>query len=389
MKILYLTTPSYFDLEISYIRELSKLAEVKIIMFVAPICMKSSAFSLDKIMNRVDIISALDYPGMDKYDYMINRSQWYIANDITNFSIRTSFILSKKIKAFVNNFKPDIIHNTSVGALSMMLTPMLGKRIPKILSIHDVVSHDDTKSMKSRIKDFLMKGLIGNYHNILLYSKISDDIIEKRLGKLPHKLYHSTLGPYDFLRNYPEEENKYGKYVLFFGRIDYYKGVDVLIEAYKNSELRHLGVKLVVAGKDLIHVTDEIDDESIIVLNRYIENDELANLIRHCLFVVLPYRTATQSGVTKSSFALNKPILCTDAGNLPQEVIDDKYGKVVKAGDAIDLSKGLSWMGQHEAELKRFSNNIEADWNSTGSNSWSVIIKEMYENVYLGLGKPE
>ena len=93
--------------------------------------------------------------------------------------------------------------------------------------------------------------------------------------------------------------------------------------------------------------------------------------------------------MTKSSFALNKPILCTDAGNLPQEVIDDKYGKVVKAGDAIDLSKGLSWMGQHEAELKRFSNNIEADWNSTGSNSWSVIIKEMYENVYLGLGKPE
>ena len=382
MRILYLTTPSFFDLEISYIRELSKLAEVKVIMMVAPICMKSSAFSIDKIMPSVDIIPAVRYHGMEKYGDMINLEQWYIANDITDFSLKTSFILAKKINAFIKAYKPDIIHNTSLGTVSTFLTMLLDYRIPKILSIHDVVPHGKEKTLKRKIKDFLLTCQIKKYKNLLLYSTISDKILESRLSNISYRLYHSRLGAYDFLTFYPECVNQYGEYMLFFGRIDQYKGVDILLEAYKKSELQRLDVKLIIAGKDLTHITEQINDDNIIVLNRYIENDELSNLIRHSLFVVLPYRTATQSGVTKSAYALNKPILCSNAGNLPIEVIDGKYGRVVESCDVEKLSGALKWMVLHKDELGRFSKNIDVDWNGNGCNSWATISKDMYDNVY-------
>ena len=67
MKILYLTVPSFFDLEISLIRELKKLVDIKAMMIVSPESMHSSAFSIDKMDGRCDIIPASEYGGMEKY----------------------------------------------------------------------------------------------------------------------------------------------------------------------------------------------------------------------------------------------------------------------------------------------------------------------------------
>ena len=84
MKILYLTVPSFFDLEISLIRELKKLVDIKVVMIVSPESMHSSAFSIDKLDERCDIIPATEYRGLEKYANMINLNDWYIANNPDN-----------------------------------------------------------------------------------------------------------------------------------------------------------------------------------------------------------------------------------------------------------------------------------------------------------------
>ena len=156
----------------------------------------------------------------------------------------------------------------------------------------------------------------------------------------------------------------------------------MLIESYRKSNCKQHGIKLIIAGKDLINVTTNIADSSIIVINRYIENDELSRLIRNSMFVVLPYRMATQSGVTKSAYALNTPILCTDVGNLPNEVIDGKYGRVCLADNIDSLMDCINQMIASPSEIIKFSENIASDWSGDGENSWKNIAYDMYTNVY-------
>lgn len=381
MRILYITVPSFFDLEISYIREISKIAEIKVILCLAPISKKSSAFSLDEILDIIDIIPAADYPGMHKYSGLIDLNVWHIANNPTN-SIVDSFKLARKIKTFIKDYNPDIIHTTDYGKQMSILYSILNKDYPQIISIHDVVPHNTLSGLKKFISEIHWKYVIKKFTNILLFSHIFDDIINQRLRNVKHTIYHSILGSYDFLTNYGCANNNYDQYILFFGRIDHYKGVDVLIESFHKSNCKRHGIKLIIAGKDMINITTNIEDESIIVINRYIENEELSSLIRNSMFVVLPYRMATQSGVTKSAFALNKPILCTDAGNLPNEVIDGKYGKVCLADNIESLTNGINQMIASPSDIIKYSDNIANDWSGDGKNSWKKIANDILINVY-------
>ena len=148
------------------------------------------------------------------------------------------------------------------------------------------------------------------------------------------------------------------------------------------SNCKNHQVKLVIAGKDIDgNVLYDVQGEDIIILNRYIENCELATLIANSLFVVLPYKSATQSGVTKSAIALDKPMICTNVGNLPNEVIDGRYGKIVSPNDTDSLCKGINYLLENPNVVEEFAKNIHSDVE-TGNNSWKSITLDIVTNVY-------
>ena len=100
MELLYLTVPSYFDLEISLIRDLSRYCKVKVLVVVSPESQKSSAFVLDKLKDKVGIYPWSSYEGLKKYANMINQEQWFIANNPDN-SLISGFLLSRKINRWI------------------------------------------------------------------------------------------------------------------------------------------------------------------------------------------------------------------------------------------------------------------------------------------------
>lgn len=103
-------------------------------------------------------------------------------------------------------------------------------------------------------------------------------------------------------------------YVLFFGTIDHYKGVDDLVEAYLKSECRKK-YKLVLAGRGQLELTDSTD---IIWLNRFIQDEEIKDLFKKAKIVVYPYRNITMSGVLSLAFYFGKNIICSDLGFFKQ-----------------------------------------------------------------------
>ena len=123
--------------------------------------------------------------------------------------------------------------------------------------------------------------------------------------------------------------------ILFFGTVDHYKGVDLLIEAY-DQKVFHDKHKLVIAGKGRHYVTD---NKNIIRLNRFIEDAEVRDLFTKAAIVVYPYRSATMSGVLSLAFYFRKKVVMSDVPFFKEYANRDSL--FFKAGNVEDLADKL------------------------------------------------
>ena len=127
------------------------------------------------------------------------------------------------------------------------------------------------------------------------------------------------------------------QYLLFFGLVRKYKGLDLLLQALANEKLAHLPLKLIVAGEfydDFEPYRQLVDDlgisDIVIMTNEFIPNAEVVHYFCAADLVVQPYRDATQSGVTQVAYHFDKPMVVSNVGALPEMVPDGKAGYVVE-----------------------------------------------------------
>jgi glycosyltransferase involved in cell wall biosynthesis len=136
------------------------------------------------------------------------------------------------------------------------------------------------------------------------------------------------------------------KYALFFGFIRDYKGLDLLIDAMKTvSE----DVELIVAGevygsfqKYEQQIAQAGLSNRIHVFNRYISDAEVAQFYGAADVCVLPYKSATQSGITAISFHFEVPIIATNVGGLAETVKHQKTGVVVDSPDSSLIATAIN-----------------------------------------------
>lgn len=125
------------------------------------------------------------------------------------------------------------------------------------------------------------------------------------------------------------------RYALFFGLIRDYKGLDILFDAW--AQLKAKGViankKLIVAGEFYTAKERYYDQikrlavgDDIIMHDHFIDDSNVANYFSLSDFVVLPYHTASQSGVTQIAYNFCTPMIVTRVGGLPEIVPDGRVG---------------------------------------------------------------
>lgn len=126
-------------------------------------------------------------------------------------------------------------------------------------------------------------------------------------------------------------------YLLFFGLVRKYKGLDLLLMSLASRKLEHLPLKLIVAGEfydDFEPYSKLVDDlgisDKVIMTNEFIPNAEVLRYFCAADLVVQPYRDATQSGVTQVAYHFDKPMVVSNVGALPEMVPDNKTGYVVE-----------------------------------------------------------
>jgi D-inositol-3-phosphate glycosyltransferase len=135
------------------------------------------------------------------------------------------------------------------------------------------------------------------------------------------------------------------RYVLFFGLIRDYKGLDILLEAMADPRLRSAGVTLLVAGEFYADpgpyhqlIADLALEEHVVLKTQFIPDDQVADWFNAADLVVQPYKSATQSGVTQIAYHFHKPMVVSNVGGLPEMVPHDVAGYVVepKADEVAD-----------------------------------------------------
>jgi len=134
-------------------------------------------------------------------------------------------------------------------------------------------------------------------------------------------------------------------YILFFGLIRDYKGLDLLLEAF--STIENKKIKIIIAGEYYADKTPyqkliqklNLEDK-IVEVDKFIPDSEVNYYFSACDVVVQPYKSATQSGVTQIAYHFNKPMIVTDVGGLKEMCPDGKVGYVV-APTADEIKKAI------------------------------------------------
>lgn len=130
---------------------------------------------------------------------------------------------------------------------------------------------------------------------------------------------------------------------LFFGRIMAYKGLDLLLEAWHELRQAQPQAELVIAGAgDMAPYAQQLASLSgITCVNRWIDDTEMPRFFAAADAVVLPYREASQSGITCQAYAAGLPIIATPVGGLVEQVVAGKTGLLAAAVSAPALATAM------------------------------------------------
>lgn len=249
----------------------------------------------------------------------------------------------------------------------------------KIISIIDNIIPHEKRAGDRILANYFVKAVDGF---VAMSKSVLNDLetFDKKKPKVfcPHPLYDN------FGEIIPKEnaKQKLGldaslKYILFFGFIREYKGLDLMLEAFAKCVERDKSLRLIIAGefytdsKPYFEIIKKHKLEDLVLMhNDFIPDEKVAAYFCASDIVVQPYKDATQSGVTQIAYHFNKPMIVTNVGGLAEIIPDGKVGYVVKP-DFADIADAISKFYQLDKE-KEFSENARIEKEKY---SWDNMIK--------------
>ena len=243
-------------------------------------------------------------------------------------------VLANKIADEVPNF----VWFTDSTILTYEISILLKKRgIRSIVTFHDAAGFHPTN--KRSLKRCLHNMVLNTYAKIsikgtdvlLTLSKRSQQAMKERYPSSSSKVRMMNLGAHipDVLPKCPQEliDENTDDFLLFFGRIDKYKGLKTLFEAYiVDDELP----SFVVAGSGkMLEEEQKLANRTRgTIINRFITDSEMLWLFQHSMALILPYIEATQSGIIPIAYHYGKPVIVSNVEGLTQFVEEGKTGYI-------------------------------------------------------------
>lgn len=215
---------------------------------------------------------------------------------------------------WINSKRFDVIFFESIHVWNLLLMVLCHKNACIYQVIHDFIPHFGDKHIKAV---YLMNKIICKLADIIVLFN------RKYLEKLTelYKIPQSRVAYINMWRRFPTfTEPRYTGRVLFFGRINPYKGVDNLLEIVRLCK----SIQFDVVGRIDIQVKEAVEElgkESNVTLNNgYVTNEDMERVFINADWVILPYHSATQSGVVIDAYRYARPVVAFDVGAISEQI---------------------------------------------------------------------
>lgn len=206
--------------------------------------------------------------------------------------------------------------------------------------VHNATTHDAFPLQRS-----LSRWVLGRCDGLVCHAAAVADELERIVG--PTEVVVTPMPPHLEVAVTPLPPRSDVR-LLFFGFVRPYKGLDVALDALALLRRRGVRVRLTVAGEvwgpvgewhDRIAaagLTDQVDMQA-----RYVPDDEVSGLLAEHHAIVLPYRSASQSGIVPVALAAGRPVIATAVGGIPEVVSEGFNGCLAAPGDADSLAAAI------------------------------------------------
>jgi glycosyltransferase involved in cell wall biosynthesis len=286
----------------------------------------------------------------------------------------------------IRGVRPDVVHVTGPHIWNIpLLRAMHDTGIPVVHTLHDLDPHGGM--LYGLLLHAWNRGVLRLADHILVHGfcyldrLLGTGMPAERLTCTPllHLfLGHTRLGEVEHLAR----SVRYEPSVLFFGRLERYKGVDHLLTAWAMMDgCDGKDARLILAGSgDLERLWPGPLPPGVEVHNHRIEDDQAVELFRRCGLLALPYMGATQSALIPAAYFFRKPVIAAPSGALDEYVEDGKTGWVVGPEHPPSLSRCLCAMLSDVDRLARMGAAGRA-WYDARRDAEEQVLRRMYENV--------
>lgn len=282
----------------------------------------------------------------------------------------------RQLAAQIKAVQPDALvfpmpHPWNAG-LQRMLHP-----IPSIVFVHDPRPHPGLGGwLRARWED---RSLNAAAHCMVLSRSLAPELEVRGVpssqisviphGMLPYAPVVLEVAPYS------------APHLLFFGRIETYKGLGVLLEAFEQLQSRWPGIRLTIAGEGNIQpYRSQLSRLSNVDLfSRWILEREIPQLFARATLLVLPYTSASQSGVLAIAAGFGLPVVSTRTGGLPEQVRNGETGLLVEPGSVSALVAGIERLLADPNLARRMGSALRQDFLSR--QSWDPAAQAVIQLV--------
>ena len=293
-----------------------------------------------------------------------------------------------KVGRYLKKLAPDIV---ILRYWIPFMAPCLGtiakiirkNKKSKVIAIADNVSPHESKPGDKHLSKYFIKNVdafVTMSKSVLNDLNLFDS--KKPRKYTPHPLY-DNFGEIISKKDAKKQlklDSKFN-YILFFGFIRDYKGLDTLLEAFADKRIRKFPAKLLIAGEFYTKPDKYLDiirkhnlDKLIELQTEFIPNADVHKYFCASDLVVQPYKTATQSGITQIAYHFNKPMITTNVGGLAELIPHNKVGYVVK-NDIQQVADAMYKFYELEKEVE-FSKNAALEKKKY---SWEIFVETILE----------
>ncbi len=330
MIVVYYTSAFFLDVMLETIQTIKYKVDLHVFIEIsensknATLLNVNSLNGLDFIEDPVKVIGEKKWEKFKPYFDNVKSVQFIVYKNKKSFSFLTIF-KAFRLGFYLKKLNYDVIHFDNLSLRLIGLYPfVIRKKI--CINIHDPISHTGEENWRDKILNVIF---IRKAKALIFYSQYSLRLfnsVNKKNNKIKIAI---PLKPYSFINKLIK--NKSHDIILFFGRISYYKGIDIFLRAIPIILLKYPNELFVLLGQCQYNYTFNKDviekyNKNILWINEYCNIDTLADYISKSKFIVCPYREATQSGVIMTAFGAKKSVIATNVGSFSEYIMNDKNG---------------------------------------------------------------